>query len=261
MDQKTATALVASALTNTTVAKLYAAVDALSPITIEPSDKKTWGSTTDAFGTTVSAAMTNYPAESLYHELLHADLKLSGYRQHVTYVRVSDDPLPEFMANALDNELQHHRIFPSFAAAGFNPEHFYNDDDDRTYARVRTELKRADPAKTNSATYFLHYLSVIAPGGKGGEDKRSQLDRFFRMRVPADKMARVTAAADKVRAWGSSTENDPGGLTADIIAGLGDFDGWWIGASEQFPTDGHFTGEPFSIADASRFIAGRSGKH
>lgn len=210
---------------------------------------------TNASGTTISVAATNYPAESLYHELLHADLKLTGYRQHSTYARITDNQSARVVANALDNELQHHRIFPAFVAAGFAPERFYHDGDDKTFASIRAELKRLKPAKTNAATYFLKYLSIMAPGGSGGEDKRDQLDRFFRMTVPADKLRLVDEAAAKVRAWGSATDNDPGALMVGIIAGLGDFNGWWIGASENFPADGHFTGTPFSFEEAQRFNA------
>ena len=139
--------------------------------------------------------------------------------------------------------------------AGFDPEHFYHDGDKATFATIRQGLKRLNPANTHAATYFLKYLSIIAPGGRGGEEKRAQLDRFFRMNVPADKLRLVDEAADKVRAWGSATEVDPGPLTVEIIAGLSDFGGWWLGASQDFPTDGHFTGAPFTVGDAQRFLA------
>jgi hypothetical protein len=255
MDQQTATALAASALTNPVVAALYAAVDARSPITIVPSDEDTWGSLTDASSTKISVAATNHPAESLYHELLHANLKLSGYRPHTTYARIIDNPSLRDLANAIDNELQHHRIFPNYVAAGFAPEHFYHDGDNRTFTSIRAGLKRLKPAGTSAAEYFLMYLSIIAPGGSGGGDERGKLDRFFRQKVPQDKLRLVNQAAAKVQSWGPATSDDPGPLTVDIITGLGEFDGWWIGASKDFPADGHFIGAPFSADDAQRYNA------
>ena len=254
MDQKTAADLLASALTVPSVAALYSSVAARSPITVEPSDEVTWGSSTGESGTTISVAMTAFPTESLYHELLHADLKLNGYRQHVTYVRITTDQSARVLADALDNELQHHRMFPAFVAAGFDPRRFYHDGDETTYASIRAELKRMKPAKTNAATYFLKYLSVISPGGSGGDEARTKLDRFFRMIVPPEKLQLVDTAAEKVRAWGLAPDNDPGAVTAEIISGLGDYQGWWIGASENFPSDGHFIGSSFSFDDAQRFL-------
>jgi hypothetical protein len=257
MDQAAADDLIADALTNAAVATLYRSVDALSPITVEPSNGNTWSSRTMGAGTVISVALTRYPAESLYHELLHAHLKVKGYRQHVIYVRVTDNNSAQALADALDNELQHHRMFPAFVAAGFDAENFYHDGDDATFATIRTALKRLKPADTHAATYFLKYLSIIAPGGRGGEDERAQLDRFFRMKVPADKLLLVEEAAAKVRAWGTATDADPGPLTVGIIAGLGDFGGWWIGASQNFPADGHFTGAAFTFDDAQRFWASK----
>lgn len=254
MDQAEADALITEALANTSVASLYQWADALSPITIKPSDGKTWGSETTPDGTVISVAPTRYPAESLYHELLHADLKVKGYRQHSTFVRVTDNNLVQALANALDNELQHHRMYPAFVAAGFDPEHFYHDGDEATFATIRKKLKRLTPATTHAATYFLIYLSIIAPGGRGDEEKRAQLDRFFRMKVPTNKLRLVDEAADKVREWGIASDVDPGPLIVEIIAGLGDFGGWWLGASENFPEDGHFTGAPFTLDDAQRFL-------
>ena len=205
-------------------------------------------------GTTISVAQTNFPAESLYHELLHAKLKLAGYVQYLTSVKVVEDNTPLVVAKALDNELQHHRMFPSFVAAGFDPARFYHDGDHNTYALVRAELKRMKPDKTSAADYFLKYLSIMAPGGAGGEGKRAQLDRFFRMTVSTDKLAKVDVAAQKLRAWGLAKTPSAGATIVEIIAGLGDYDGWWFGASPgDFPSAGYFTGSPFTMDEAEQF--------
>lgn len=232
---------------------LYQTVDARSSINIDVSTEATWGSETTALGTTISVAPTAHPSESLMHELLHADFKLQGYRQHLTMFRVDGNDMVQYVVQALDNELQHHRTFPTFVAAGLDPTKYYCDEDRQTYKRVRTELKRMKP-KTLSAGYlFLNYLSAIAPGGAGSEAERAQLKRFFHLVAPREQMQKVEAAAEMLLAWGRSTSLDPGPVIRDILEALG-FGGWWIGASQHFPKDGHFVGTPFTIQDAERYV-------
>jgi hypothetical protein len=258
MDQKIARALVSDVLAaNAAVKALYDHVDALSPIVVTVSSEETWSSKTTAVGTEISVAPTAHAAESLFHELLHAELKLSGFRQHLTFVRINDDSSIPSLAGALDNELQHHRMFAKFIATGFDPAHFYHDGDDRTYDQVRAELKKMDPKRSSASDYFLKYLSAISPGGSGSDTKRRQLQGFFRAKVPRAKMDLVDTAAAKLLAWCASGEIDAGAVVRDIIKALCDCEGWWIGASTTFPSDGHFVGKPFSLADAERFAGMR----
>lgn len=247
MDQQTASDVVNAALSDDRVALLYNEVNARSPIRVIPSEDEYWGSSTDSNGTTIVIAPTAYPAESLYHELLHASMKLNGYRQYLTFLRAVDGSVPRLVAEALDNELQHHRMFPLFVAEGFDSTRFYHDGDDRTYSRIRHELKRMKPKKTLAAEYFMKYLSVMAPGGAGGDDERSKLDQFFQNSVPLDKLTKVHKAAEKVRNWSVSETLDPGPTIIEIIGALGDLEGWWIGTSQDFPTAGYFTGPSFQL--------------
>ncbi|HUE80270.1 MAG TPA: hypothetical protein VMN38_11655 [Sphingomicrobium sp.] len=258
MKQTEAQKLVDDALASQAGIKdLYDRIDAASPITIAPSGEKTWASTTDAAGTTISVAPTAHPVESLAHELLHADLKLAGFRQYCTFLTVNGDKTVFQLASALDNELQHHRMFSKFVASGFDPTRFYHDGDYQTYDAVRTRLKRAKNDRTTAPEYFLMYLSVIAPGGAGTERRREQLERFFQMTVPKEKMALVGEAAAKLIAWSEGTDHDAGAVVLEIVQTLGDFDGWWIGASQDFPNDGYFTGQAFTMSDAQRYAASK----
>src|SRR3546814_16245939 len=68
------------------------------------SPEETWGSETTALGTTISVARTAHPSESLMHELLHADLKLKGFRQHLTMLRVDENDMVQHVVQALENE-------------------------------------------------------------------------------------------------------------------------------------------------------------
>src|SRR3546814_12498305 len=93
---------------------LYQVVDARSTITIDVSPEETWGSETTALGTTISVARTAHPSESLMNELLHAALKLTGFRHHLTMQRGDDNDMVQTSGKELDKVLQHTRMLPQF---------------------------------------------------------------------------------------------------------------------------------------------------
>lgn len=253
MLQQDADALVAKGLENAAVRSLYDEVNASSPIKIVPDEGHCWGSITRTAGTEISVAVTAFPAESLYHELLHAQLKIGGYRQYNQYLQAAVSFPLNVLGDALDNELQHHRFFSKFTDAGFNPAHFYHDGDVEAYDRIRQDIGDRNPADTSAATYFLRYLTVLSPGGHGSEEEREGLKQYFSEKVPKDKMQAVAAAAAEVLAFGASDRLDPGDTIVKVAQRLGGFQGWWVGKSQNFPDDGVFTGKVFTFDDAQAF--------
>lgn len=256
MEQDQVDALVAQALANSDARALFDAVNAASPVHFVPAEDACWATLTKEGQTAVHVAPTGWPTESMYHELLHAQLKVNGFRSSMTMTGLADngDQLTG-LTTALDNELQHHRIFPRYVNAGFDPARFYNDNDHGTYRYIRKQLKAIDPNQTSVAALFIRYLSVIAPGGAGEEREREQLLRFFRARVPKEKMLKLDAAADRLIGWGLSDESEAYPAVVDILRIVGGFDGWWIGASEAFPEDGLFTSQKFTLEDVRRCTA------
>jgi hypothetical protein len=250
MDQETVDELLRIALNNQSVATLYETINAASSISIEPSIESYWASSTDPIRTIISIAPTSYPAESMFHELLHAQMKLKGYKQYLTFVRTADNALVKVLSEALDNELQHHRMFPVFVNAGFDPKRFYNENDYKAYTIVRKELKKMKPEKTSPGEYFLKYLTIVAPGGAGGERQRQQLKNFFKARVPNEKMKKIDQAFEELNSWRISSATDPGPTILKIMTILGDMEGWWIGISQDFPKAGYFIGKPFTSMEA-----------
>ena len=114
--------MITDARANATVDALYTKIEGLTPIHVIPSSDLTWSSETKGGTTTIEFADTINPAESLYHELLHADLKTGGYLQY-NLVNWGHNPLAQKVSGlltALDNELQHHRIYSTFIGAGFD---------------------------------------------------------------------------------------------------------------------------------------------
>lgn len=253
MTQKEADALVAKGLEHAAVRALYDEVNASSPITIVPDEGHCWGTFTASAGTEISVAGAAFPAESLYHELLHAQIKIGGYRQYNQYLQAATSLPLAVLGDALDNELQHHRFFSKFQGAGFNPAYFYHDGDDESYRHIRRDIERLDPAATSAATYFLRYLTVLSPGGRGSDAEREALKQFFFEKVPKEKMDAVKAAAAEILAFGESDNLDPGDVIVNVAQRLGGFQGWWVGKSQNFPDDGVFTGEAFTIDDAQEF--------
>ena len=83
------------------------------------------------------------------------------------------------VVQALDNELQHHRMFPEFLALGLDAKHFYDDDAD-TFQSVRKELKGMSP-RDHVGSFLLKYVTLIAPGGIGKSlDQRRKAKSFLR---------------------------------------------------------------------------------
>jgi hypothetical protein len=253
MDQKQAQEIAARALTDVRVAELYQEINEHSIVEICASPDSYWGSSTDSNGTRVFVACTNYPAESMFHELLHAKIKLQGYTQYLTFFQTVDGDSAKVLAEALDNELQHHRMFPLFLDAGFDPERFYHDADANSYSCIRRQLKSMNPKVTSATAYFMKFLTIVAPGGAGGESERKKLENFFRAKVPRAKMKNVDEAVDELVRWAKSGATDPGPTIQKMMQRLGGMEGWWIGRSTNFPDAGYFIGKPFTIFEAKPF--------
>lgn len=250
MDQKQAQEIAACALADCRVSELYKEINEHSAIEIRASPDSFWGSSTDSSGTRIFVACTVYPAESMFHELLHAKMKIQGYTQYLTFVRTVDDNSAKIIGEALDNELQHHRMFPLFKDAGFDPARFYHDADTNSYSRIREEIKRMNPKVASTAEYFMKFLTIVAPGGAGGEEERKKLETFFRVKVPKAKMKKIDETVRELVLWAESDAPDPGPAIQKMMKKLGGMEGWWVGRSENFPDEGYFIGEPFAIWDA-----------
>ena len=97
--------------------ELYDNVARRNAITWEASKDGYWHSKTSGGQTTIFYAPTARPEASLAHELLHAKLKLDGYRQYCTSFCVGPkEPFISRVLEILDNELQHHRFYNDFLA-------------------------------------------------------------------------------------------------------------------------------------------------
>ncbi|MFD6321018.1 hypothetical protein [Methylorubrum thiocyanatum] len=177
------------------------------------------------------------PAAAMYHELLHSDLKNSGYRQFTIGLVTNEQSLKLIeLLSPIDNELQHHKMYKSFLAAGFRPERFYADIDRNSYRDLCHEVSSLYHSYGLSS-YFLKFLTVIAPGGCGKAAKRQDARELIFSKCGANYQRILEEVEQDIKEWALSPDNDQSGVLFSILTKLG-FSGAWVGRSKNFPTDG-----------------------
>ena len=234
------------------VKDLYDEVSSITSITFtESNDGNGWTSITQNGQTRIGISPTRTPGSALAHELLHAKLKLAGYRQISVFVSKPEYRLMlKSHLEALDNELQHHKMFEQYVALGLPGKNFYCDSDTNTFKKIRRELDRSK--KDDAFDLFLPlFLSMIAQGGAETETEREQLRRYFETRCSFpgwNKLLQVEAAfAD----WRKSSNLDPAETIRRVLSLSDVIERAWIGTNRnEFPTSGLFVGMPFSAEEA-----------
>ena len=246
---------VAEALKSSAADALYKSLSVRGTITFDHNDAGTeWSSATINGATTIIAAPTNHPAAALYHELLHAKLKLDGYRQYLTIVSMSAKRrLLQHVCEPLDNELQHHRMIGEFLAAGFPADQFYNDEDVTAIKESRRALQglKRDALPEE---FLLPFLTVLAPGGVGSVEDRQRLKNLFRANSPRLVWQALSSIEECFAAWSNMATLDAGETIVQILRELG-YDQTWIGVSQDFPDAGKFVVKPFTIEEAQAWVA------
>lgn len=213
-----------------------------------------WSSQTAGGTIEIEVGEAKHPDAALYHELLHADFKLAGYRQYTQIVPTNDRILQlKPLVEALDNELQHHRMFAQFQAAGFPDEVFYDDDDKSAFRKTREKLRKMSPSSSLD-DFLLKLLTVIAPGGRGSAEDRRKLRNFLMIKAGPLKAAKLEAIEAHIMAWAKASTFDAGPTLQAIFREFGDCEGGWLGASRAFPDDGVFTGSAFDVSAAETYI-------
>jgi len=245
---------ISAALTTESVAVLLKTISASSSVSYAPSDDSMWGSETSFGRTTIHYAKGKHPASALAHELLHAELKIAGYRQYTFAVAKKPCPHRTVIPNLLgilDNELQHHRMAKRFSMLGLELKHFYHDGDAHAYKKVRRELEKMSSADSTKA-FFSQFVTVIAPGGAGTELERSQLKTFLLSRCSPQTARNLKEIEAIFSRWKESPEFDAGLFIKEILLLLDVGCTFWFGASHSFPTDGFFISDEFEIEDSER---------
>jgi hypothetical protein len=225
---------------------LYDEVATRSPVTLQPSHSTTWHSKTVAGQTTIWYSPTKHPNACLAHELLHARLKLSGYKQYVVSVCATEKSRRiSSLLEILDNELQHHKFYPDFIALQFTPGEMYHDSDnavDRELREIVAELRSDDPPEN----FLRAYVTIIAPGGAANPSEREQWGQLLQDKCPARYWKRLETIQQIISEYAHGNDLDAGPTLVRILKALGGYDPTWIGPSEDgFPDAGYFVGRHF----------------
>jgi hypothetical protein len=154
-------------------------------------------------------------------KLLHARLKIRGYRRYTTLGTMDDEPqLLNYLSEALDNELQHHKMYPQFRDMGFKPDEFYHDNDEVDFAALQAEIGSIRPDEHPGAL-LLNFVILIAPGGSESGDIRIEMRRIFQERCGAANWDKMLAIEREFDAWERAGDLDAGMTIAAIFKHLG----------------------------------------
>lgn len=247
--------LVGEAISNPEVKKLLELVESKTEVTVGPSRDAYWSSASRDGQTVIQVADTAHPAEAFYHELLHADLENSGYIPYRVVVTVVPKGLQlPGLLGALDNELQHHRMFGRYMAAGLAPENFYADTDADDFRGVPAKVSELTKGSSPSEA-LLPFFTIIAPGGVGSEDERSELRSLLKSQCGEETYSKLEEIERAISRWATSADTDPLSTILSVLRSLGEYDGTWVGASPaDFPSGrAAFVGRSFTQKDAENF--------
>jgi hypothetical protein len=245
--------LIQKALENAKVKELFESISKITPISFEPSPDSSWSITIIDGRTQIQFAQISDPAAALAHELLHARMKINGYKSYLTAVSKDGlDHTPIATLEMLDNELQHHKFFSSFEDLGLSACHFYEDDDIHSYAKTR-QILNSPPSSRHAAHLLLLFLTLIAPGGAGDNDERITLRNDFARSCSDSEWEMLKKIEMEIENWKISNTLDAGPTIAKILGHLNVFNKTWVGTSQNFPTAGFFVDQNFTLDEFMEF--------
>jgi len=185
----------------------------------------------------IGCADTPNPGADLAHELLHMEMKLRGCRSLYYIVPQGNPGFELTFRDCLNNELQHHKMYPEFIALGFQADEFYGNEEPRT---PNTGCARIDIA--------ISYFSVIAPGGSRSVQHRTVDENRILQEdngLHRDSLVKIREAVED---WKSSSDYDIEPTVRRIWKAI-ERRPAWFGYLKSDNTQGFFVGEVFDLLD------------
>jgi hypothetical protein len=193
-----------------------------------------------------------HPVSCLAHELLHAKIQLNGYRRiKISFTGHGNPANFSRMVDALDNELQHHRMFPSYQELGLPPEQFYDHQETGVTAELRRRVFSSPPRDFISMIPDL--LTVLALGGELTPVSRSALLSEFKLWAGPSNQGALLEVEAAMDAWSKLPPSD---LNAEATIGricrtMHHPCFMWFGYSvtDRPPRNGFFAGPQFEVSN------------
>ncbi len=206
-----------------------------------------WGSSLEDGIARIYHTDTDHPAASLAHELLHIIVQLKGIRQlRVGFWTLDQtERLNRFM-KAVNNELQHHKMFSHFTAAGFAPNEFYHDGDSNIESYLGETVSRGFGSLIQLVPDFL---TLLAPGGAISQQAQNELLNAFLAVNGGGFCSQLIAIRNIVRAWASTSSFDNVQVVKEICLQMQNPCVAWFGfeKSARPPNTGFFVGKKLKL--------------
>jgi hypothetical protein len=226
---------------------LFDRVNKIYPVDIIATSDTTWGSNLKDGKTVISYCDTKYPEECFTHELLHIDTQIKGYKRLRFGFSAFDtsDYFKELMS-AIDNELQHHKMFPDFLKMGYNKEQFYIDSDTETEKYLQSYLTK----KTiEFRPTFLRYLTLIAPGGCLDDNTKQELKENFKSLNGNSYRAYFDHIDKQFEDWTAVNSYNAEAYLKEMFVTISGGELTWFGygKAEEFPNNGFYVDKVFQL--------------
>jgi len=195
----------------------------------------------------IGVKQSKYPISCFTHELLHAEIQIRGYKK-LKYGKSSLFPNADLVTimDALDQELQHHKMFQRFIELGFPSNEFYHDNDIEVLSKLDKFLKNGHH---DLLSVLLRYFTVIAPGGAIESER---LDFYKEQLKTINNNAfreRLNVIDEIFIQWTKSESLDAESYIKNYFNNIGRPSKTWFGygTPNEFPNNGFFVDEVFSL--------------
>lgn len=201
----------------------------------------------------VSWVNTKEPEAAIAHELLHFKTQIKGYKRIRLGLSLDNEILKgengflKIICDAIDNEIQHHKMYNEYMSLGLKPEAFFTDSDIGTEARIKEYLKEEN---SDFVFLFVQYLTLIAPGGHISKENKELLKKEFRNQANGQFKDKFDQIDKIINMYINDDNYDAEKYIIDLI-NLLEAGRIWIGYGDgsEFPKNGFFVGTSFDLND------------
>lgn len=227
--------------------ELFERVNDAYPVQLVKTNDNSWGSNIENGNAIINYCDTKYPESCFVHELLHIDTQLKGYKRLRIGISAFDQTVffKDLMSH-IDNELQHHKMFAEFEKLQYPKEQFYIDTDISTESKLRSygAKKVVDFRPT-----FLHYITLIAPGGSMSNSTKSELKEIFKSFNNNSFRKYFDHIDTQFEKWTNSSSYNAEPYLKEMFITIqnGEFTWFGYGNEEEFPENGFFVDKEFGV--------------